>query len=121
MRTPERYRRAATTGRIENVTAVFRASFPEVPAEVVAGHLGGERMLSLSRLARRILAIHAENYDRAVASMIAGDAVYSHGVRISDFDEDAVAASLERHHVTSLSALAFGRMISRIANGGSGV
>ena len=53
--------------------------------------------------------------------MIAGDAVYSHGARISDFDEDAVAVSLGHHQVTGLSALAFGRMVSRIANGGRGI
>ncbi|MDF2916258.1 MAG: hypothetical protein K0S70_475 [Microbacterium sp.] len=112
---PERYRRAATSERIENIVAVFRASFPEVPAEVVAGHLGGERVLSLSRTARRIIALHAAEYDEAVASLIVGEPVSIAGVWADDFDADAVAQSIERQTVPR-SAVMLGRITSCLAN-----
>lgn len=115
MRTPERYRRAATSERIENITLVFRASFPEVTAEVVAGHLAGERMLSLTRTARRIIDLTAADYDAAVASLIAGEPVYISDVRVSDFDADAVAASLGRRTFPPSTAM-LGRTISCLAN-----
>jgi len=115
MRTPERYRRAATSERIENIVRVFRASFPEVPAEVIAGHLRGERMLSLTRTARRIIDLTAADYDAAVASLIAGQPVTVAGVRATDFDADAVAESIERQHVPR-SAVMLGRIISCLAN-----
>lgn len=116
---PEYIRRAAGRDRIANITAVFRAAFPGVPEEVVAGYLRGEEILSLTRTARRIIAFRAADYDAAIASLIAGQPVYSLGVCISDFDEGAVAASLERRQV-GVSGVAFGRVVSRIANGGRG-
>ena len=115
MRTPERYRRAATSERIENVVLVFRASFPEVPAEVVAGHLRGERMLSLTRTARRIIDLDAADYDQAVAALIAGQPVTVAGVRADDFDADAVAESIGRS-TGSRSAILLGRIVSCLAN-----
>lgn len=115
MRTPERLRRAATTERIENITAVFRASFPEVPAEVVAGHLAGERMLSLTRTARRIIDLTAADYDKAVAALIAGQPVTILGVRADDFDDEAVAESIERQTASRSSAM-LGRIVSCLAN-----
>lgn len=115
MRTPERLRRAATTERIENIVQVFRASFPEVPAEVVAGHLRGERMLSLTRTGRRIIDLDAADYDAAVALLIAGQSVTVAGVRATDFDADAVAESIERQ-VAPRSAVMLGRIVSHLAN-----
>lgn len=115
MRTPERYRRAATSERIENVTLVFRASFPEVPAEVIAGHLAGERMLSLTRTARRIIDLTAADYDAAVAALIAGRPVTVAGVRADDFDDAAVAESIERQTVPPSSVM-LGRIVSCLAN-----
>lgn len=115
MRAPERLRRAATSERIENVTAVFRASFPEVPAEVIAGYLRGERMLSLTRTARRIIDLDAADYDAAVALLIAGQPVTIAGVRADDFDADAVARSIERQRVPRSDAM-LGRIISCLAN-----
>lgn len=116
---PEYLRRAAGRDRIANITAVFRSAFPEVPEEVVRGHLEGKEILSLTRTARRIIAFHVERYDKAVASLMAGQPVEYLGVRISDYDEDAVASSLERRRVGT-SGVALGRMVSRIANGGRG-
>lgn len=115
MRTPERYRRAATSERIENIATVFRASFPEVPAEVVAGHLSGDRMLSLTRTARRIIDLDAADYDQAVAALIAGQPVTVAGVRADDFDADAVARSIERQTVPHSSVM-LGRIVSCLAN-----
>lgn len=115
MRTPERYRRAATSERIENVTAVFRAEFPEVPAEVVAGHLAGERMLSLNRTMRRVIDLAAADYDQAVAKLIAGAPVTIAGVRADDFDDEAVAASISRS-TGSRSEVMLGRVVSCLAN-----
>lgn len=115
MRTPERYRRAATTERIENVTAVFRASFSEVPAEVVTGHLRGDRLLSLTRTARRIIDLTAADYDAAVASLIVGDPVTVAGVRADDYDADAVAEDIERR-IVPRSSVMLGRIVSCLAN-----
>lgn len=115
MREPERYRRAATTERIENITLVFRASFREVPTDVVARHLRGERMLSLTRTARRIIDLHAADYDQAVAALIAGQPVTVAGVRADDFDADAVAEAIERQTVPQ-SAVMLGRIVSCLAN-----
>lgn len=115
MRTPERYRRAATSERIASITSVFPASFPEVPAEVVAGHLQGERMLSLTRTGRRIIDLDATEYDAAGAALIAGEPVMISGVRATDFDADAVARSIERQHVPR-SAVMLGRIVSHLAN-----
>ena len=115
MRTPERYRRAATSERIANIVQVFRASFPEVPAEVVAGHLAGERMLSLTRTGRRIIDLDAADYDGAIAALIAGQPVMIAGVRATDFDADAVARSIERQ-VAPRSAVMLGRIVSCLAN-----
>lgn len=117
---PSYLRNAAGRDRIANIVHTFRSAFPEVPEAVVRGHLEGREMLSLRRTGRRILDIHATNYDAAVGAMLAGDAVDILGVRISDYDEDAVAASLERQHA-GLASIALGRMISRIANGGRGI
>lgn len=117
---PEHLRRAAGRDRIGNVTHTFRAAFPEVPEAVVRGYLAGNEMLSLRRTARRILDIHAANYDRAVSAMLAGDPVDILGTRVDLFDEDAVAASLERRHA-GLGAVALGRMVSRISSGERGI
>lgn len=117
---PSHLRHAAGCDRIANIVSVFRSAFPEVPEEVVSGYLRGEEILSLTRTARRILDIHAVNYDAAVSAMLAGDAVDILGVRVDLFDEDAVAASLERRHA-GLGSVALGRMVSRIANGGRGI
>lgn len=117
---PEYLRRAAGRDRIGNIAHIFRAAFPEVPEEVVAGYLRGEEILSLTRTVRRIIAFHVERYDQAIASLIAGQPVEYLGVRISDYDEDAVASSLERRRV-GMSGVAFGRMVSRIANGSRGI
>lgn len=115
MRMPERYRRAATSERTANIVTVFRASFPEVPAEVVAGHLRGEQMLSLTRTARRILDLTASDYDAALTSLIADEPVTVAGVRADDFDPDAVAAYIERR-IVPRSAVMLGRVISCLAN-----
>lgn len=115
MRTPERYRRAATSERIANITAVFRASFPEVPGHYFAGHLGGERMLSLTRTGRRIIDLDAADYDKAVAALIAGQPVTVAGVRADDFDDAAVAESIGRS-TGSRSAVTLGRIVSCLAN-----
>lgn len=114
-RMPVRYRRAKTTERTALVTAVFRASFPEVPAEVVTGHLEGEPMLTLTRTGRRIIDLCAADYDRALAALIAGQPVSILGVRADDYDDDAVARSIARQ-TGSLSAVMLGRIISRLAN-----
>ncbi|MEZ3155953.1 hypothetical protein AB1K56_03410 [Microbacterium sp. BWR-S6Y] len=115
MRTPERYRRAATSERIENITLVFRASFPEVAAEVVAGHLAGDRILSLTRTVRRIIDLTATDYDQAIATLIAGEPVFISDVRVSDFNADAVAEAIERQHVPRSSVM-LGRIVSCLAN-----
>lgn len=112
---PERYRRATTSERIESITAVFRASFPEVPAEVVAGHLRGERILSLTRTARRIIDLEAVDYDKAVALLIACQLVTVAGVRADDFDDEAVAEAIERR-IVPRSSVMLGRVISCLAN-----
>lgn len=116
---PSHLRHAAGRDRIANIVHVFRAAFPEVPEEVARGHLTGKEMLSLRRTARRILDIHAANYDRAVTAMLAGDPVDILGTRVDQYDEDAVAASLERRQA-GLGSVALGRMISRISAGGRG-
>lgn len=46
---PEYLRRAAGRDRIANITAVFRSAFPEVPEEVVRGHLEGREVMSPRR------------------------------------------------------------------------
>ncbi|WP_157118118.1 hypothetical protein [Microbacterium paludicola] len=94
---------------------MFRASFLEVSAEVVTGHLAGDRMLSLTRTARRIIDLHAADYDLAVASLIANEPVTVAGVRADLFDADAVAASIERQHVPRSSVM-LGRIVSCLAN-----
>lgn len=89
-------------------------------ADVVRMHLeGADRVLTLRRTGRRIIDLTAARYDAAIRALRAGEPVEFLGVRVDDYDEDAVAASLERRQV-GVGGVAYGRMVSRIANGGHG-